>query len=123
MPDINRSATWVTDRIEEVGTATENGDYALVSTRDISDAPVICTYTPSFDTLPATFYHPKVTSNHVLPEGGGYRLSNSSAMTGNWQVETFNGSYRITGTGISGTTVLYLTFVYSTDTTASTSQP
>lgn len=83
--------------------------------------PVIDLTTPSFSSLPVTFYNSAITANHRLPRNGGMQLSNPSAQTGTWTITTGAGYVTISGS-ISGSTTANMTLIVPTTTaTASTS--
>lgn len=58
----------------------------------------------SFSSLPKTIYHNAITSDHVVLRD---EVGTPSAMTGEWEVNTYNGSLTISGS-ISGSTTLRL---------------
>lgn len=57
--------------------------------------PVLDVTTPSFSSLPVTFYGTGITTNHRLPRNAGIELSNTAVMTSNWQLVTNAGSVTI----------------------------
>lgn len=83
--------------------------------------PVINLTTPSFNSLPKTYYSSYITAEHEVPKGCGIELSNTSAQTSDWTITTGDGFITINGS-ISGSTTAKLTLVAPTvSATATTS--
>lgn len=83
--------------------------------------PVLDITTPSFSSLPKTYYSEYITAKHEVPKGGGIELSNPSAQTGDWTITTADGSITISGS-ISGSTTAKFTLIAPTmSATATTS--
>lgn len=67
------------------------------STYDLKDAFCIDVTTPSFSSLPQTFYSQYLTANHKLI-GNAIQLSNPKAGDIDWSVAFADGSLTISGT-------------------------
>lgn len=139
MADINKTADWVTARLEEVGTATQEGSGSLVGTANVVSKgsaskgvyfdstgtaqpmtyslnanvpanPVIKVVTASFSSLSSPFTVAGLTANHILVSA---ILGTPSAQTSNWTVTTANNSFSISGS-INGSTTLTAVFAIPT---------
>lgn len=87
-------------------TTTENGVQNMVDVRNISSSAngVLVINTNSFNSLPQIVSNTNITSSHVVVNSV---LSNPSAQTSDWQVETETGKLTLTGS-ISGDTTITL---------------
>ena len=77
--------------------------------------------TPSFSSLPQTFYAAGINANHVV-SNNQIILSNPSAQTGDWTITTGTGYITISGS-ISGSTTAKMDLIIPTGVTASSTAP
>ena len=104
--NINDGSSMVYDFPLYQYTTTENGVQNMNDVRNISSSAngVIEINTNSFNSLPQNVSNANITSDHVVVNSV---LSNPSAQTSDWNVETQTGKLTISGS-ISGSTTLTL---------------